>query len=179
MDARRQSRILLIAGFVALFATGCGGAGAQVGSIASPAQTATASPPPKTASPTSTSTTATVDCASSSSFEPGSGTVLSLPLPPHTTSHMLGAAAGAGFYLECTPNATQSALVSSLNAAYQQAGWTRWNPASDNAGGCGTQPNAYWQWANGQEAVGWDFRDVSLPEWHLSVCALAYATPTS
>lgn len=92
---------------------------------------------------------------------------------------MLGAAAGAGFYVERTPSATQSALVASLNAAYQQAGWTRWNPASDNAGGCGTQPNAYWQWANGQEAVGWDFRDVSLPEWHLSVCALAYATPTS
>ena len=162
--------------FVALFATGCGGVGARANATASPAQAATTSPSPDTPSPTPTSATVIVDCASIS-FEPGSGTVLPLPLPPHTTSHMLGAAAGAGFYVECTPNATQSALVASLNVAYQQAGWARWNPATDNAGGCGTQPNAYWQWANGQEAVGWDFRDVSLPEWRLSVCALAFATP--
>lgn len=167
----RQGAAICLCCFVAVFATGCGGAGAQVAATASPTQTATPSPTP-------TSTTAILDCASTS-FEPGSDTVLPLPLPPHTTSHTLGAAAGAGFYVECTPNATQSSLVTSLNASFQQAGWARWNPANDNAGGCGTQPNAYWQWANGQEAVGWDFRDVALPEWHLSVCALAFATPAS
>lgn len=103
---------------------------------------------------------------------------LTIPVPPNTVSHNIGGgAAGATYYIECTPNTTQAALVASLNAGFQQAGWTRWDPTVDNAGGCGTQANSFWQWKNNQVTVGWTFRGASLPEWTIAVCSLAYATP--
>ncbi len=172
-----SSRLITAAGlccFIALFSAGCGSAGAagaRAAATASPTLTATISP-----SPTATHASV-VDCATIN-LQPMN---LSLPLPPNTVSYMLGGGtAGAGFSLECTPNMTQSAIVSSLNTGFQQVGWVRWDPASDNAGGCGTQPNDYWQWTNHKVAVGWDFHDAALPEWHLMECSLAYAglTPT-
>lgn len=103
---------------------------------------------------------------------------LTMPVPPNTVSYNIGGgAAGATYYIECTPNTTQAALVASLNAGFQRAGWTRWNPTVDNAGGCGTQANNFWQWKHGQVAAGWIFYGVSLPEWTIAVCSLAYATP--
>lgn len=158
----RSPRVIAATGFccfVALLCTACGNAG-------TPATQASTT----TVAPTSTPIAA---CASVSTA-PGTATTLSLPLPPHTESYSLPSAAGAGFFLECTPGATASSITVYLNTAFPQAGWRQWDPARDNAGGCGTQPNAYWQWSNGQVAVGWDFRSVTLPEWHITACSLAY-----
>jgi hypothetical protein len=96
-----------------------------------------------------------------------------LPLPPGTVSQILPSAARAGYFLECTPNATQDSIAAYLNKALPQAGWHKWNPQTDDAHGCGAQSNAYWQWATSKNAIGWDFRDVTLPEWRITVCSLA------
>jgi hypothetical protein len=115
------------------------------------------------------------NCASIAA-PPETKTTLSFPLPENTVSYRLPGAAGASFYLECTPAATQAAIAVFLNARLPAAGWRRWNAETDNAGGCGTEANSYWQWVKGQDAVGWDFRAVALPEWHLTFCDLAFAS---
>ena len=170
-----SSRLLLASCwllFAALLFAGCGAVSAR----------ATATHAPATQAPTATATllpvatparTPSAGCAAIGS-QPGMATALTLPLPPHTVSDILPSAAGAGFYLECTPGATQSSITTYLNQAFPQAGWQKWNPQTDNAYGCGSQPNSYWQWSDGKFAVGWDFQGEGLPKWHLTVCSLAY-----
>lgn len=139
--------------FIALFATACGAGAKSV----SDAATVTFSPAPSATvalAPIATPASA-MDCSSIN----GDPIHLTVPLPPNTVSHNIGGgAAGATFYIECTPNMSQTALAASLNAGFQQAGWTRWDPAVDDAGGCGTQANDFWQWKNGDVATGWTFR---------------------
>ncbi|MGH2502828.1 MAG: hypothetical protein ACRDID_09970 [Ktedonobacterales bacterium] len=112
------------------------------------------------------------DCSTIGAL-PGAATALSLPLPPGTVSQGLPSAAHADFFLECTPGATQASITAYLNTALPQAGWRAWNSQTDDAHGCGGQSNVYWQWANSQSAIGWDYRDVTLPEWRITVCSLA------
>ncbi len=109
--------------------------------------------------------------------DPGNTVTPTLPLPPGTISERLPSAAGAGFLLECTPNATQASISAYLNKALPQAGWHKWNPQVDNAYGCGSQANDYWQWATSQQAIGWDFRETALPLWHITVCSRSYGAP--
>lgn len=106
--------------------------------------------------------------------DPGTAITPTFPLPPGTISERLPSAAGAGFLLECTPNATQASISAYLNKALSQAGWHKWNPQVDDAYGCGAQANDYWQWATSQQAIGWDFRDTALPLWHITVCSRGY-----
>jgi hypothetical protein len=170
--SRFSSRLAIVAcwcSFVALFVSACDARGP--GGVN--ASTTVTVSPTSTAMPTATKTPAG-DCPPIN----GDPINLTIPLPPNTISHNIGGgAAGATYYIECTPNTTQAALVASLNAGFQRAGWTRWDPTVDNAGGCGTQANSFWQWKNGQVTVGWTFRGASLPEWTIAVCSLAYATP--
>lgn len=162
-----------------LLCAGCGGGRSNVALSRTPmpsvlptiAPTFTPLPPPPTATPVS-------NCDDVITT-PGTKTTLGFPLPANTVTYMLPGAAGAGFWLECTLGATQASIIAFLNAHLPAAGWHRWNPQTDNAGGCGTEDNTYWQWVNSQDAVGWDFSHVTLPEWHLTFCDLAYATPTS
>lgn len=159
--------------FAALFASAC--RPSDTGSVnASSTVTLIAT---STATPTTipaATTTPVGDCPSID----GEPIHLTIPVPPNTVSYNIGGgAAGATYYIECTPHTTQAALVASLNADFQQAGWTRWNPAVDDAGGCGSQANTFWQWKNSRVTVGWTFRGAPLPEWTIAVCSLAYATP--
>lgn len=101
-------------------------------------------------------------------------TLANFPLPPNTVSGSPNGAAGASFHIECTPGATAASITADLNSALSQAGWRRWNPQMDNAHGCGTEPNAYWQWSRNGVAVGWDFGGSRLPMWQIAFCSLAY-----
>lgn len=151
----------------ALLFAGCGTATARASATQTPAPTATLVP---TVTPT---LTPSQKCAAIGST-PGAATAFNFPLPPHTVSETQGGSAGAGFSIECTPGATQASITAYLNQAFPQAGWKKWNPQTDNANGCGTEANDYWQWTNGQVAVGWDFNLMTMPEWHLAECSLAY-----
>lgn len=172
----RRIAVASVCCFIALVAAACGTGATSVSDLAtvtfSPAPSATGTPAP---SATATATAASVrDCSSIN----GDPIHLIVPLPPNTISHNIGGGtAGATFYIECTPNMSQAALVASLNAGFQQAGWKPWDPTVDDAGGCGTQANDFWQWKNGDVATGWTFRGAPLPEWMIAFCSLAYATP--
>lgn len=169
----RHLHIVCCSLLAALLFAGCGTATGRASATQTPAPTATLIPT-ATLVPTVTPTlTISEECAAIAST-PGAATTLRLPLPPHTVSERLPSAAGAGFSLECTPGATQSSITAYLNQAFPQAGWRKWNPQTDNAYGCGAQPNSYWQWSDGQAAVGWDFLGAGLPEWHITECSLAY-----
>lgn len=177
------SSVLLFAAacLAALLCAGCGG-GSSAALSPSPmpsvlptlmptATPATPTPPPPTATPVT-------NCADAVEAR-DTKTTLQFPLPANTVTYRRGAAAGAGFYLECTLGATQASIIAFLNAQLPNAGWHPWNPQTDDAGGCGTEANSYWLWVDSQDAVGWDFNHVTLPEWHLTFCILAFATPMS
>ena len=175
----RPSVLLLAATCLAgLLCAGCGG-GSSAALSPSPMPSvlptlmpsAIPAPPPPTATPIS-------NCANAVEAR-DTKTTLPFPLPANTVTYRRGAASGAGFYLECTLGATRASITAFFNAHLPAAGWHPWNPQVDNAGGCGTQDNAYWLWVNSQDAVGWDFNHVTLPEWHLTFCILAFATPAS
>lgn len=179
---RALSSVTLLAAacLVALLCAGCGG-GSSAALSPSPMPsvlptlmpTAAPAPPPPTATPIT-------NCADAVEAPATKITTLpSFPLPANTVTYRLPSAAGAGFYLECTLGATQASIVAFLNARLPEAGWHPWNPQTDDAGGCGTQYNSYWLWSDSQDAVGWDFNHVTLPEWHLTFCILAFASPTS
>lgn len=159
--------------FIALCASACGATASGSGDL-NTSSTATTGPIiTTTAAPMATHTP-----AGGCPYLSSEATTLTIPTPPNTVSYMSGGgAAGATFYFECTTNTTQAALVDSLNAAYQQAGWTRWDPAVDDAGGCGSEANDFWQWKNSQVVIGWTFHDLNPPAWMIAVCSLAYATP--
>ncbi|HEY7781940.1 MAG TPA: hypothetical protein VIC85_17245 [Ktedonobacterales bacterium] len=130
-----------------------------------------------TATSTSTTTPAPFTCAS---MTPGPGTLGAFPVPPGTISTFLSGAAGAGFWMECTPNSTAQNITAYLTLALRRAGWSRWNPQANNANGCGTEPNDFWQWtqssSTGGTAVGWRFGTpgLGLPRWSLVFCSLTY-----
>ncbi len=105
---------------------------------------------------------------------PGPGSLATFPLPLHTVSSYTSGAAEAGFWIECTPSATQESITAFLNASLPQAGWRPWNPQSDNANGCGTEANDFWQWAKGDSAVGYNLSAFSLPRWGLVFCNLHF-----
>lgn len=169
--ARRDGATLTLG--VALVALLCAGCASGVSAQASAPPTATAAPTAPLTRPTATSS---APCASIGA-DPGTATTLKFPLPPGTVSQILPGAAGAGFFLECTPGATQASITAYFDTALPQAGWRKWNPQTDDAHGCGTEANDYWQWAKGQSAVGWLINGPvgpALPEWMLTFCSLAY-----
>lgn len=175
----RQWGIALAMG-VALIALLCAGCASGVGAQASASPTATIAPPvTPTPIPPRPTATSSAPCASITS-DPGMPTTVNIPLPPGTVTKILSGAAGAGFSLECTPGATQASITSYLNTALAAQGWRKWDPRTNDAHGCGTEPNDIWQWYNSQEAVGWGFNGPaypampSLPEWMLMACSLAY-----
>lgn len=174
---RRGVALAMGVALVALLCAGCAG-GASAQASASPTATAAplATPTPIPPRPTAT---ASAPCASIGS-DPGTAITPNIPLPPGTVSQMLPSAAGAGYFMECTPGATQASITSYLNTALAAQGWQRWNPQTDNAYGCGSQPNDFWQWATSREAVGWGFSGPTtpgmpaLPQWLLSFCSRGY-----
>ncbi|HEV2235164.1 MAG TPA: hypothetical protein VGR57_00755 [Ktedonobacterales bacterium] len=96
-------------------------------------------------------------------------------LPPDTVSRFTSGAAGAGFWVECTPGATGDAITSFLNSELPGDGWQRWDPRTQNANGCGTEANDFWRWWKGGSAVGWSFETgPALPTWGLVFCDLAF-----
>ncbi|HEX6121755.1 MAG TPA: hypothetical protein VFY89_01280 [Ktedonobacterales bacterium] len=149
---------------------GCGGASATstTRSTSIPTPTLTSAPLPVV--PTATPTSVTCD-----TLTPGPGALTGVPLPPHTISRGPLGAAGAGYWTECTPGATQASISTFFAAALPQAGWRQWNSQTDNAGGCGTLPNGYWQWTKGDSAIGYSFGEFALPQWQLVGCSLAFA----
>jgi hypothetical protein len=165
-----QLPVVVIASCLAIsMCAGCGS-----GKAAAPAPTTA---PSGTLAPTVVPTVTPVTNCADALTAPKAA--LSFPLPANTVTFRLPGAAGAGFYLECTLGATQASITTFLNAQLPAAGWHQWNPQVDDAGGCGTEANSYWLWVKGQQAVGWDFQAVTLPEWHLTFCDLAFATPTN
>jgi hypothetical protein len=165
LRAQRLPRIVavqfiafILLGLIVVVGAGCGGTDAGV------------VPPSSTATSTATLPTP-FDCAS---MTPGPGTLDTFPLPPHTVSTFTSGAAGAGFWIECTPSATQASITSFLSSALPQVGWRPWDPQTDNAQGCGTEPNDFWKWAKGDSAVGYLFVMNWLPRWNLVFCSLSY-----
>ncbi len=153
---------LCISGLAILVCAGCGSPSAP------PVVRASKPSPVSTAWPTASSPP---DCMTAT---PGPGSLATFPLPPGTVSSGPNGAAGAGFWIECTPSTSQQAIVSFLNTALPQAGWRQWNPQSDDARGCGTQSNDYWKWTKGESAVGYRFTVLTLPRWQLAFCDLAF-----
>lgn len=178
MQERRLCRLrpflvtLCASWFAVVLCAGCGSMpAAGTKSPALPSPTATT-----LVSPQATSTFAPITrCASITAPE----AMPSIPLPAHTVSYRLSAASGAFFYLECSPtDATPASITAFLDSKLPASGWSRWNPQTDNAGGCGTQANSFWQWVKGGVAVGWNMDGVPpWPNWTLAFCALAFATP--
>jgi hypothetical protein len=105
---------------------------------------------------------------------PGPGSLATFPLPPGTVSSGPNGTAGAGFWMECTPGMTASAIEGYLTSGLLKAGWQPWNPQTQNANGCGTEPNNYWKWYKGGAAVGYVIEPSTLPQWQLVFCSLAY-----
>ncbi len=155
-----------ISGLAILACAGCG----------SPVARASTPPPThmSTSSPVSTVWPTVPSPPDCTALTPGPGSLATFPLPPGTVSHGPNGAAGAGFWIECTPSTSQQAIAAFLNTALPQAGWRQWNPQSDDARGCGTQPNDYWKWTKGGSAVGYRFTVYALPQWELVFCDLAY-----
>lgn len=135
----------------------------------SPTQRASSSQTPtQLPQPTATSES----CAPST--VPGPSLPQSFPVPPQTVSVYTSGAAGAGFWIECTPSATPDSLAAFMNAALLQAGWIRWDPQTQNANGCGTEPNTFWQWVQGETAVGYNMTVIPMPRWSLAFCDLHF-----
>jgi hypothetical protein len=127
----------------------------------------TSTPVPATATTSANCSAVTTDPLSPPAHIPFS-------LPPNTVWKFTSGAAGTGFYSACTPGATQDAIDTFLNAALPRAGWQRWDPQTENAHGCGTEPNDFWRWSKSGEAVGWSATGPMLPSWELAFCNLAY-----
>jgi hypothetical protein len=72
--------------------------------------------------------------------------------------------------------ATPASITTFLNAALASAGWQAWNPQTEDAHGCGTEPNDFWQWSKTGVAVGWNVQTSALPFWLLAFCDLAYGS---
>ena len=160
--------VLCLASVAVLVCAGCGSPSAATAAHASTSTPASTATPAPTAWPTVPSPP---DCTTMTS---GPGSLASFPLPPGTVSSGPNGTAGAGYYIECTPATSQQAILAYLNTALPQAGWRPWNPQTENANGCGTLPNDYWKWVNGQSAVGYRFTVFALPRWELVFCDLAY-----
>ena len=163
--------VLLAAGFVALVVLVCAGCASPAAALA-PRATAQAS----TRGPSPTTTPLPTQLASPPCAEmtPGPGSLATFPVPPDTVSTGPNGAAGAGFWIECTPGMTASSIEGYLASALPKAGWQPWNPQTQNANGCGTQANNYWQWYKDGSAVGYTVVQSALPQWRLAFCALAY-----
>jgi hypothetical protein len=77
--------------------------------------------------------------------------------------------------------ATPTSITNFLNTALARAGWQAWNPQTENAHGCGTEPNDFWKWSKSGVAVGWNAQTsaspyTGLPFWLLAFCDLAYGS---
>lgn len=169
--ALQRRRLLSIWCLVVLFVAGC-----DLQTTTSSPPAASATPPTATSKPVSTATatpppTATTnpeDCAALI-IDPGPAPDF---VPPHTISSVGNGAARAGFFIECTPNVTATYISTYVENALIKEGYRRWNPQTDNANGCGTEPNANWMWVKGQEAIEYDFTGFTLPKWSLVLCGV-------
>lgn len=131
----------------------------------------TATTAPATSAPATATTSAACTLTPEPLFPPPS---IPFSLPPHTVWKFTSGAAGAGFFIACTLGATQATIDTFLNATLLRAGWQQWNPQTEDANGCGTEPNDYWRWSKSGTAVGWSFTGPPLPSWLLTICDLAY-----
>lgn len=151
---------------------------ASVGCAAASGPRAAGATTPTVTAVAAVAATATAGPFHCASLTPGPGSLGTFPLPPGTVSSGPNGAAGAGYWIECTPAATEQSITTFFATKLPQLGWRRWNPATDNANGCGTQANDFWQWTKGEgasgSAVGWQFNPPGLPQWNLVFCALAY-----
>ncbi|MBA3827212.1 MAG: hypothetical protein H0X24_25375 [Ktedonobacterales bacterium] len=95
-----------------------------------------------------------------------------IPLPPDTLSDGGNGAAGEVVTQLCTPGGTQASIDAFMTAQLPGAGWHRYNPTTDKNEGCS---HTFWTWANGHEALYYDFGDTisggkSAPYWDLWTC---------
>ena len=72
--------------------------------------------------------------------------------------------------------ATQTSITDFLNSSLASAGWQAWNPQTEDAYGCGAQPNDFWKWSKSDAAVGWNVQTSALPFWLLVFCSLSYGS---
>ena len=138
--------------------------------VSTPAATPTpvlVSTPTTTPTPVAPGTTAT-PVAACASITPGTNVSLPFQLPPNTVTDGSNGASGAGYYVECTPGATSTSIKTFFNTTLPQSGWRAFNPQTDQPS-C-NEPNSYWNWIKGNQAIGYNFTEFALPQWRLAVC---------
>jgi hypothetical protein len=99
-----------------------------------------------TRTPSPATPTAAINCAAIPTETLVPPPQIPFALPANTVSNFLSGAAGAGFWGECTPDASSDAIDSFLDGELPREGWQRWDPRTQDAHGCGTEPNDFWRW---------------------------------